>query len=423
MALAPAGSGARGTLRFVAAFWIALLAAGAFLYCVVLGAQAAAAQLPRAWYLRVSSVVQIGALGLFLGVLCFQASVNTAAALSAPANQRTLDWLPTYWFMGLLSELSGSYAAEGHPVMAPLAHRAMVGLALAILAAGTAFLLSYFRTLRKIVEEPDLVSGWKGRAWLPRFGSGPQTALAQFTIRTPLRSRRHRVILAFYLGGGFAIVAVYLGGARAMMNLSWLGLLGGAKGPILAATGMLLCASWLGTRTVFSLPLNLRSNWLFHMTPALAAADRVRAIQRALLGLSLFPVCAISGALLLPSSPLQMAVEHLLVLALVGSLLADFSLRGFRKIPFACSYLPGKSKVHMVFWLGVIPVIVVIHHLGLLELRALAQPLSCWAMIFGLAAAAFAARRMTDAAASRGGPEIQFEETSPDETIGLCLER
>ncbi len=53
--------------------------------------------------------------------------------------------------------------------------------------------------------------------------------------------------------------------------------------------------------------------------------------------------------------------KHLMVLGLIGGRLADGSLIGFRKIPFACSYLPGKSKVHIVFAaaLALLPIVLV----------------------------------------------------------------
>ena len=41
-------------------------------------------------------------------------------------------------------------------------------------------------------------------SWLPRFGNSVATAIVHFSIRTLLRSRQHRVMLAFYLGIGFA---------------------------------------------------------------------------------------------------------------------------------------------------------------------------------------------------------------------------
>jgi hypothetical protein len=421
LALAPPGSGLVGTMRFVLAFWVTLLAAGAFLYCALLGVQAAAAQLPRRWYLRVSPVLQIAAFVLLLGVVCFQPSLDTATALGAPENQRVLAWLPSYWFTGFLSELSGAFPAESHAAMAPLALRAVAGLAVAICVAGGAFLLSYLRTLRKILEEPDAVPGSHGGIWLPRFGNAPQTALGQFVIRTLLRSQRHRTILTFYLGGGFAIAAVYLEGVREITQLRWIDLVQRVNFPMLVASILMLCASWLGVRTVFSLPLDLRANWAFRVTPAPEATARLAAVRRALLAASVFPVLAASAALLLWSWPWRAVAEHLLVLGLLGSLLADISLRGFRKIPFTCSYLPGKSKVHLVFWFGIFPVVLAIHKYAQLEQRAMASPRRYWAMTVTVAAAAFVARLVSNMGANRSEPGVQFEQSASDELIGLGL--
>ena len=421
--LAPSGAGVAGTIRLVAAFWITLLAAGTFLYCAVLGVQAVAAQLPRRWYLRVSSVLQIVALVLFLGVFFFQPSLANAKALGAPENQRALAWLPSYWFMGLLSELSGAYAAEGHVVMAPLALRAVVSLGIAIFVAAGAFLLAYLRTMRKIVEEPDSMPGSHGGIWLPRFGSSPQTALAQFVIRTLLRSRRHRAVLALYLGGGCALVAVYLQGAREAMHLTGTEIIRTVNVPMLVASVLMLCALWLGVRTAFSLPLDLRANWLFRVVPSQGGGLCLSAIRRALMALSVVPVLVSCTALLLWFWPWTSIAEHLLILGLLGSLLADCSLKGFRKIPFTCSYLPGKSKVHLVFWFAIIPVVIIIHKFVELEYRAMATPLSYCAMAFVLGAAAFAARRFATASAIQNGPEIQFEESASDELLVLGLSR
>jgi len=87
-----------------------------------------------------------------------------------------------------------------------------------------------------------------------------------------------------------------------------------------------------------------------------------------------------TAALLLWFWPWTPAVEHLLVLGILNSFLADISLTGFRKIPFTCSYLLGKSKVHMVFWFGVIPVVIALDNAVELEQRALASPARYWTM-------------------------------------------
>ena len=234
-------------------------------------------------------------------------------------------------------------------------------------------------------------------------------------IGTLLRSSRHRVVLACYLGGGLALVALFLGAAMEAVHRMGTGILHRVNPPMLASTVVMLCASWLGTRTLFSLPLDLRANWLFRVTPALERGPS--------LALSVFPVVAASAVLLLWFWPWRPAVEHLLLLGLLGSILADLSLKGFRNIPFTCSYLPGKWKVHMIFWFGFIPLVIAINEAVEWEQQALARPRSYWLVAAALGVVAFAARKFTDASVSRSGLEIQFEESASDELVRLGLNR
>jgi hypothetical protein len=169
------------------------------------------------------------------------------------------------------------------------------------------------------------------------------------------------------------------------------------------------------------LPLDLRANWLFRVTPTPGGAVRLSPVRGALLAISVFPVWAASAALLFWFCPWMIAAEHLLLLGLLGLVLVDASLKGFGKIPFTCSYLPGKSKVHMVFWFGIIPLVVAIQQAAELEQRAMSSPLGYSAMVVTLGAVAFAARRLTNMSANRSGPEVQFEESASDELVGLGL--
>ena len=45
--------------------------------------------------------------------------------------------------------------------------------------------------------------------------------------------------------------------------------------------------------------------------------------------------------------PAQSAAQHMLVLSMAAVLLVHRALDQFRKVPFACSYLPGKSNLHV----------------------------------------------------------------------------
>ena len=305
--------------------------------------------------------------------------------------------------------------------MAALAQRAVVNLAIAILVAGGAFLLSYVRTLRKIVEEPDIVPGSaEGLAAAIRKCAHNRTG--EFVIRTLLRSRQHRAILAFYLGGGFAIVAVYLEGGMDMLHLTWMDLLQHVNPFIPVASVLILCASWLGAGTMVSLPLDLRANWLFRVTPDQERSVCLAAARRALLTLAVLPVVAAFGALLLWFWPWRPAIEHLLLLGLLGSVPLT-SRAAFGRFLSPVLICPGKSKVHLVFWFGVIPLVMAVHKAAAWDRRAIANPTGFWTTAACLAAAAIAARMAANRSAPGNAPDTQFEEFPSDELVGLGLNR
>jgi CubicO group peptidase (beta-lactamase class C family) len=413
----PAAGGFPGLLRWFAAYWFTMLGSGIFVYCGVLGVQGLTAQLlPRRLFLRVSGLLQLAAFCLFVCVYFLQPVFGGMEGLLAPEVRRLLPWLPSYWFLGLLHQLNGSM----HPALAPLARRAWISLAIVLSATAVAYTLSYLRTLRKIVEEPDITPGFRRLSWLPPFGSSVQTAIGQFSVRTLARSRWHRVILAFYLGIGFALT-LFLLKAPALKHApagdSW----SETGTPLLAASIVMMALAVGGTRVVFALPLDLRANWIFRVAGVRGGPETLAATRRSLLLLSVAPVWIGSALLSLRLWPWRQAAGHLAVLGLLGLFLANLALHGFRKIPFACSYLPGKSQVHMVF-LGAVALMWFVMLSVRFERDALQSPRSMAAMIFLFAVAALGGRWAT-AILAREGEELQFEETPPPAVLELGLHR
>jgi len=401
------------------AYWITMILAGGFIFCSVLCVQGLAAQLlPRRQFLTISAFLQIAAFCLFVSVYFLQPSLTTPAALTATQNQQLLAWLPSYWFLGLFQELNGST----HPALSPLARRAAMGSAIAALGACLAFLLCYLRTLRRIVDEPDIAPVSRGGGWLPRAGSS-QAAIVQFSIRTLLRSRRHRAILAFYLGVAFAIVVLYMKSPVAQKQLSGAsGALGSPlNAPLLASTIVMMCAWVVGTRVVFSMPLELRANWIFRITASCGGPESLTANRRTLVALAVAPVW-MASAMLLWIWPWLPVAGHLVVLFLLGIILADLSLHGFHKIPFTCSYLPGKSQVHLAFLAATFLTQVVDKGVRL-EQRALEDPGSYGRMLAILALVAVWARWRTTALAKSPDGALQFEDTPPPVIFALHLHR
>ena len=106
----------------------------------------------------------------------------------------------------------------------------------------------------------------------------------------------------------------------------------------------------IGLRSVFSLPISLNANWVLRITQLRPTPDYTAATRITLILLAVAPILVAAAILSATFRPLHVVAVHLLILLLLGALLAELSLIGFYKVPFTCSYLPGKSNVQFIFW-------------------------------------------------------------------------
>jgi hypothetical protein len=399
-----------GVLRSFAGYWFTMVAASVFLYCSVLTVQGLTALLlPRRVFLRLSAILQLVAFFLFIGAYFFLPEITTAAAMAAPANHQLLAWSPCFWFYALCDSLSGSSPAA--PMW--LVWRAWIGTGIAVFGASVSLLLCYVRTLRKTVEEPDLIPSARGPRWARLFGNSLAATVVLFCIRSLARSRQHRVILAFYLALVFAIAFATL---RAVLSAS---APHAVTADFILATLMMMSFAVVGFRNVFSLPLSLNANWVLRTTQMHSTRDYVAATRWALILFAVIPVCGISAVLSLSFRPLRQTVLHLMILGLVGLILADLSLIGFYKIPFTCSYLPGKSNIQFIFWGFLVLFVPLAMEVAGYEQRALSDPLRL-ILIAGVLIVTevglWAFNRYRAASAV-----LYFEELPPDEVTTLRL--
>jgi CubicO group peptidase (beta-lactamase class C family) len=417
LSLVPVSVPAAGPIRSFFAYWITILAAGVFTFCCVLALQGFAAQfLPRRWFLRASAFLQLAVFCLFVSGYFLQQSPVTV--LVTGPRRPWISWIPSYWFVGLYQQLSGSL----HPALAPFARRAWIGLIVAVCATAVAYAASYLRTLRRIVEEPDITPGFRN-AWLPHFGGPFDTAIAQFSIRSLFRSRQHRMIFAFYLGVGLACAILFLNAPRELSRPQptpgdpW----HQPSVPLLASTIAMMGFWVVGARVVFSLPLDLCANWIFRAMPLHAGQLCLNARRRALFAVSVVPAWASSAVLLLTLWPWRPAALHLVGLAFLGVILAEFTWSGVLKIPFTCSYLPGRSHIHVTFLFWIYVVLVGIVGVAIEELQAFERPAVFAALlaVVGIAALVIIFRNNWLARPSQA--ELRFEEEPPDRLLSLDL--
>ena len=335
-----AGTGWRFPRAF-AAYWIAAAGAAVFVYGAVLTMQGlTAALLLQRWYLRLSAIFQLAAFALFLSAWLFQPEFGSVSALVRAQHEGILIRWPTFWFLALFAQVGGAF-----PFAPPeLVRHAWVALAVVLLGMVASLLLCYKRTMKKTVEEPDLVPRKSSRGWTIPAGDGVQTAVVQFSMRSLARSRQHRVVYAFFLAIAFAVAVSTVTGVAANHHVQ------PVTTGFLMSTLVMLCLAVLGLRSIFSLPVSLRANWVLQVTQLSPSEHYIAAARRAMLAMATIPVWLTAAGLALFYRPWHQVAEHLLVLALAGSIITDLSLIGVSKIPFACSYLPGKSNVQYVFW-------------------------------------------------------------------------
>jgi hypothetical protein len=178
----------------------------------------------------------------------------------------------------------------------------------------------------------------------------------------------------------------------------------------------------IGTRVIFSLPLDLRANWVFRMTGVRRAGECLAASRRSLIVLALAPVWALSASVCFWFWPWRPAVGHLAILAGLSIILAEVCLYRFQKIPFTCSYLPGKSNVH----LSVLGAFALLWYLGFsvrYERDILADLTSTITVVTVLTLLAAAARWRTQSDATSEEAEVQFEDAPEPAVRSLGLNR
>lgn len=402
------GGSLPGILRELFAWWFTMAAATVFLYGAVLAVQGwTALLLPRRVFLHLSALLQLAAFALFLTAWIFQpsfANLNEMWLTGAYAGR----W-PACWFLCLLLQLDGRLPAE----LAWMARRAWMGTGISAMAATASLLLCYWRTMKKTVEEPDLLPGARRRRIRMRWGNGLTTAIVQFSVRSLARSKQHRLIYAFFLAITFAIVVstvkdiVAGGGVRPLTT------------DFLMPTLVMMCLAVAGLRSIFSLPISLKANWVLQVTQLCPSQEYLAATRRAMIVMAAGPVWLVAAGLSLCFRPWHAVVEHLVVLALIGSILVDLCLMNVSKIPFACSYLPGKSNIQYVFWafgVGFLPIAMEIANGEMAAFGSARRVAVMLVILGGLAAGLYAVNRHRARAAV-----LYYEELEPEviTTLGL----
>lgn len=299
--------------------------------------------LPANLFARVSIYVQ----GVLAGVFLLGGFYSWSIKEWSPAIIARLPefgaWLPPVWFTGLHQSLTGSAG----PFFHSMSNRGQLASAAALLIAVLTYWLSYRRYRKLLLESPvHLVAGRTGRFSLLRLlaRTPRREAVMEFMAKTLARSRTHRLMWFVYLGAAAAVVlnSSLIDGALLMRSRGWSKAL-----QFLVLFWPLACSVVIlsGFRHVLSIPAELRANWIFQLAESHSRAEWMSAVERFVMAYAIAPIYLvlfpISGFVLGWAVAIRMTILQLLIsLAIFEGLFYSW-----QKLPFTCSYLPGKRPL------------------------------------------------------------------------------
>ena len=155
------------------------------------------------------------------------------------------------------------------------------------------------------------------------------------------RSQKHQFLLATYLSVGISI-AVFFGVATQEGKIA------------LSPTGARSVAFVLGfffvsgLRAVFQFPADLAANWLFRLTEARWTEVSRNATRKLVLAAGLLPALLLALPLEAAAWTWPIVLEHIAIQMLAAALLVEALFWNFDKVPFTCSYYPGRTSLALL---------------------------------------------------------------------------
>jgi hypothetical protein len=266
--------------------------------------------------------------------------------------------LPPAWFVGVEEVILGNRQWW----FVALASRGLIALAVCTVLVA-AFYVVLFKRFEHLLLRPVRASRGSppprarvrsGRSRLARvFGVTPACrGVYRFTTTTLRRSQLHQGVLLGLAACGASLEVTRLIGAGVI----------DAVRTSAAPRALIDIATWtpfavmffsgLSMRASLALPLEHRANWIFRLTEdSSTRPEQMRAVTRAVTlwvaGVSL--LATIPMLLLVPRSH---AVTASAIVVVIAVLFVHAVLVDWRRIPFTCSYLPGKRLIAHTMVLG-----------------------------------------------------------------------
>jgi hypothetical protein len=333
--------------QYVYAHAAATLAAGLFVFLAVVAVQGIGLTLlsPRAFD-QASVLMQAFLFTSFAAAVPYVFDMPNWHRMIG-SQPHWLEFFPPAWFLGLYERLLGTH----DEYFLHLSYLAVLSLWTAFAVALASYLVSYRRHAIRILEQSlskprsRVFKGIAGLIPEALVRSSYQRAIFDFVGRSLQRSRHHRLVLGLSVGVAVVLSVQSIGPAVVTYFRSGQLSNGWQMEPILTLPLVIGAVLISGLCYLFQLPSEPRANWIFRMAENLGRRELLDGVERVLI------VCGIMPAILLalPIEALAVgwasAVAHSALMTVLLLLLLEMRLREWHKIPFTCSYVPGRRNL------------------------------------------------------------------------------
>ena len=374
------GTSKVSVLQVALAHTTAVLAAGGFVALSIAGLQGILINvLTGRAFRRISPWVQMAAMGIVVVILFTTPLVWMVLRPSIEGRLPLAQWFPPFWFLGLYLDLLPGH--PGGPVFHELAARAELAMEIAAAVFALTYLAGYRRHARRVMESIETAFDGPGRlrrgleALVNRrlLPHPLERATFHFISNTILRNARQRLFLAVYAGVAAAVSLLTLVSVQPYPAAGGR-LFAFAPAGLLPLPLIFTFFAITGLRAAFNFPAELRANWIFQVAESEDCAAHIRAVRK-------WVVVVVLAPLVLALAPLeislcgwwlgavQLSFAFLLALVLVHLLMV-----WFRKIPFTCSYFPGKTSLAVVAFIYLAGFAVYVFWMSQVERRLIGAP-------------------------------------------------
>ena len=306
--------------------------------------------LPFRLYRRVSLLFRFVLIAIFVFLLLaflLEPAILDSSFLSMDKLKETGDPLlfrfPPFWFVGLYERLLGTH----DPVFEAQARTAGLSILASLIGFAMASGLSYYRQVRKTLESGQggrkgkrLREGWEGWFGKTILRTPEERAIDGFVSGTIRSSPKQRVTMAYYLAIAAAVIMLFV-----VANREGFRLLTPSNINLLALPLFLSLVILAGIRALVNVPASPGANWIFQVTETPDGMRYAAGLKKSIFFRWILPLFGLVFALHLFIWDFGPALEHAVFGLIVSCLGLEAFFFRFRKVPFACGYLPEKMKL------------------------------------------------------------------------------